>query len=376
MERPLVYNRDKVERDVASILGAFNMDGDSPEDISRTFERYERLNIRTRNLSFHMNINPLEGQDNMSEAEIVEFARKMMEGLGYGKQPFVIYRHRDIEREHYHVVSVRTDGNGRKLSDYMENKRCNDLLWQLSKEFDYKVGNAYRKSRRRSVEKFDPSAGDVNAQIREIYRECLSYHYTSFEQFKIILRSHGVLLDARSEETTKFYLRGLDDSGRPCTRAMSARTLGLDLCRLYKDRAQESLTSMRVMSMERNRIRRCTRGPLEDSVSQAHFVNMLAKCGISVRLSRDPDTHRIVDADFVDHVTKTAFNISELGADLTLDMLKEADENRWEHDNSFDSVSGITIGDFLAGLAAKGSKSKERDPRDDPRKKRKGRLAL
>lgn len=376
MERPLAYNEDKVERDVASILGAFNMDGDSPDDINRTFERYERLNIRTKNLSFHMNINPLEGQDSMSDDDIVEFARKMMEGLGYGRQPFVVYKHRDIERTHYHVVSVRTDEKGRKLSDYMENRRCNDLLWQYSREFDYKVGHAYRKSRNRKVEKFDPSIGDVTTQIREIYRECLSYHYTSFEQFKMILRSHGVLLDARSEEDTRFYLHGLDASGQTCTRAMTSRMLGIDLFGTYRDRAAESVTAMRVMSMERNRIRRCTRGPLEDSVSQCHFVNMLAKCGISVRLERDPQTHRIIDANFVDHITKTAFNISEFGPDLTLDMLQEADEHRWEHDSSFDAGNGITLGDFLAGLAAKGSKSREKDPRDDPKKKRKSRLSL
>lgn len=372
MERPLVYNEDKVERDVASILGAFNMDGDALDDINKTFERYERLNIRTKNLSFHMNINPLEGQDNMSEKDIVEFARKMMEGLGYGKQPFVIYRHNDIERAHYHVVSVRTDENGKKISDYMENKRCNDLLWQLSKEFDYKVGNAYKKRRSRSVEKFDPSIGDVTTQLREIYKECLNYHFTSYEQFWIILRSHGVMLDARSESSTKFYLRGMDDSGRSCTKALSAKKLGMDLYNLYKQRSEDSLTAMKVMSMERNRLRRCSRGPLADSVSQAHFVNMLAKNGISVRLERDPKTHNIVDANFIDHVTKTAFNISELGPDLSLDMLRDADEHQWEHDNSMYADSGVTLGDFIAGLAAKGSKSKERDLTDDPRK-RKGR---
>jgi len=372
MERPLVYNEDKVERDVASILAAFNMDGDSPEDINRTFERYERLNVRTANLSFHMNINPLEGQDNMTERDVVEFARRMMEGLGYGQQPFVVYRHRDIEREHYHVVSIRTDRSGRKISDYLENRRCNDLLWQLSRDFDYKVGNALRKRRDRTIEKFDPAAGDVVMQAREIYKECLQYHFTTFEQFRIILRSHGLLLDARSEGTTRFFLHGMDESGRSCTRAISGGMLDLDLFGLYDSRAKESLDRMKVMSMERNRIRRCIRGPLADSVSQRHFVNMLAKSGISVRIERDPKTHGISGANFVDHVTRTAFSLTELGPDMTLEMFKEADENRWEHESPQDSGIDITLGDFLAGLAAKGSKSREKDLKDNPKKKKRG----
>ena len=370
MERPLDYNEAKVERDVASVLAFYNMDGLSEEDIDRTFERYERLNIRSRNLSFHMNINPLAGQDNMSDRDIIEFTRRMMEGLGYGQQPYVIYKHSDIDREHYHVVSIRTDRNGRKISDYMEGKRCRDLLRQLSNDFDYQIGNASKRRQQRTVEKFDPSAGDVIMQVRNIYEECLKYHFTSFEQFRIILRSHGVLLEARSEGSTKFYLKGMADNGRACTKALSGKMLGLDLAASYKQRAKVSPALMKVMSMERNRIRRCVRGPLQDSVSQGHFLNMMAKCGISVRLERDPKTREIVDANFVDHVTKTAFNISELGPDLTLDMLRKADSQRWEHDNSYDSGVDITLGDFLAGLAAKGSKSQEKDLKDDPRKRR------
>lgn len=372
MERPLGYNEAKVDRDVASILAFYNMDGVSEDDIVPTFERYERLNIRTRNLSFHMNIDPLEGQDCMSERDIIEFSRRMMEGLGYGQQPYVIYRHSDIEREHYHVVSIRTDRNGRKISDYLENKRCNDLLWQLSRDFDYKVGNALKRRRERRPEKFDPSAGDVIAQVQTIYQKCLTYHFTSFEQFRTILRSHGVQLEARAEGSTRFYLRGIDDSGRSCTRALSGRMLQMDLAGLYRSRAQKSALDMKTMSTERNRIRRCTWTPLQDSVSQGDFLGMMARCGISVRLERDPKSHRVVDVNFVDHVTKAAFNISELGPDLSLAMICEADENRWEHDETQGSGIDITLGDFLAGLAAKGSKSQEKDLRDDPKKKRKG----
>jgi len=369
MERPLEYNELKVEKDVASVLAFFNMDGDSEEDIIPTFERYERLNIKSKDVSFHMNINPLEGQDNMSERDIVEFARKMMDGLGYGRQPYVIYRHNDISREHYHVISVRTDEHGKKIPDYREKRRCNDLMWALSKEFDYKVGNAYKRRRDRTVEKFEPHSGDVTVQIQEIYKNCLAYHFTSFDQWRIILRAHGIEVEARAEDNTKLYLRGLDESGRPCTKAMSDGVLEMKLSSLYMNRAAQSSSDMKSMSMERNRLRRCAKSPLEDSVSQSHFVGLMSRCGISVRLERDAKSGKIMNADFVDHVTKTAFNISELGPDLTLDMLREADESRWEHDRSGTAID-ITLGDFIAGLAANGSKSREKDLRDDRRRKR------
>lgn len=369
IERPLEYNTEKVDRDVASILASFNTDGPSQEEIESTFLRYERRSIRTMNLSFHMNIDPLEGQDNLSDSEIAEFTRRMMEGLGYGEQPYVIYKHSDIDRTHYHVVSIRTRLDGRKISDSFEARRCHQLLVDLSREFDYKVGNISGKRRASGIEKFDPPAGDIIEQMKVIYDKSLEYHFTSFEQFRVILRSYGVRLDARSEGSTHFLLHGLGENGKACTNAVSGRMMESDLFERYHERAEQSVGEMKVMSMERNRIRRCVRGPLADAVSQGHFLNMLAKCGISVSIERDPKTHTISDVNFVDHVTKTAFNISGMGPDLTLEMFREADESRWDHD-SRDNGMDLTIGDLLAALAAKGSRSREKDLCDDPRRRR------
>ena len=371
MEHPLGYNEAKVDRDVASVLAFYNMDGLTEADIARTFRRYENMSRRTRNLSFHMSIDPLEGQDNMSDRDIIEFTRRLMESLGYGEQPYVIYRHDDISRVHYHVVSIRTDRNGKKIRDRREWQRCYDLVRQFSNDFDYKVGNDCKCRRKKTPDKFDPTAGDVIEQVQAIFNRCLGYHFTSFEQFRVILRSHGVHLDARSEGSTKIYLRGLDDSGRPCTNALTGKMLGMDLYQLYSSRASDNVVHSASKGVERNRIRRCAGIPLNDSVSQRDFVGMMARCGISVKIERDPKTHRITDANFVDHVTRSAFNISELGADLSLDMLQAADEQRWEHGVDRQGGLDITLGDFLAGLAAKGSKSMEKDLTDDPEKKKK-----
>ena len=43
-----------------------------------------------------------------------------MEALGYGKQPYIVFKHNDIAREHIHIISLRVDGDGRKINDKFE----------------------------------------------------------------------------------------------------------------------------------------------------------------------------------------------------------------------------------------------------------------
>ena len=44
--------------------------------------------------------------------------REYMEKLGYGDQPYIIFRHEDNARPHIHIVSLRIDEQGRKIRDY------------------------------------------------------------------------------------------------------------------------------------------------------------------------------------------------------------------------------------------------------------------
>jgi hypothetical protein len=43
-----------------------------------------------------------------------------MERMGYGEQPYIVFKHKDIDRQHLHIVSLRVDENGHKLSHDFE----------------------------------------------------------------------------------------------------------------------------------------------------------------------------------------------------------------------------------------------------------------
>ena len=97
-----------------------------PEDttLADEFERLKLLSIKKRrngppiqNVAFHMSVNPSDSDRKLDEAETVQLIDDVMESLGYGQQPYRIYKHTDIPRQHYHVISCRAGQDGKKTSN-------------------------------------------------------------------------------------------------------------------------------------------------------------------------------------------------------------------------------------------------------------------
>ena len=100
------YNEQKVSEGTASVAYCSNIEDKS--DSMKTFQQYENASVRTEKLSFHASINPAPGEK-LDKDKMIEFVKEYMEGMGYGDQPYILYKHNDIDREHYHIVSVRVN---------------------------------------------------------------------------------------------------------------------------------------------------------------------------------------------------------------------------------------------------------------------------
>lgn len=65
-------------------------------------------NRRTANTIFHALLNP-SPKEGLTDEQLRDTAREYVERMGYGDQPFIVFKHRDISREHLHLVFA-TDG--------------------------------------------------------------------------------------------------------------------------------------------------------------------------------------------------------------------------------------------------------------------------
>lgn len=103
----LTYNQEKVDKGLGKILGA-NLVFEPADghfnviDCIEDFMQFIPSHFRTEQHVFHVSLNPHE-DDVLTDDQLVDIGREYMKRLGYGDQPYLIFKHEDIEREHMHV---------------------------------------------------------------------------------------------------------------------------------------------------------------------------------------------------------------------------------------------------------------------------------
>lgn len=80
----------------------------------RSFEPYLAANRRTEKPVIHISLNP-HPDDVLTDEQLTAIGQEYMEKMGYGNQPYIIYRHEDIGRSHIHIVSCVLTSRERKL---------------------------------------------------------------------------------------------------------------------------------------------------------------------------------------------------------------------------------------------------------------------
>lgn len=149
----LRYNEEKVNRGQAEVLfwnrmlDPFDTAGRmSHERCMASFEPFLQANRRTTNTVFHVSLNP-SPEDRLTDEQLGEIAREYMERMGYGEQPYIVFKHRDIAREHLHIVSLRVDSTGRKISDSHEYDRSMSILRDLEQNTGFTRASKARSCR-------------------------------------------------------------------------------------------------------------------------------------------------------------------------------------------------------------------------------------
>lgn len=133
----VLYNERKVEQGVATLLVKENISGAAaltdytPEEMQRFMMDYSSRNSRIRYPQFHAAIS-CRGHE-YTEEELVEFARRYLDEMGYGLpgQPLLIYAHRDTENTHIHIVTSRVTPQGKKIDHNHERRRSQTIVDRL-----------------------------------------------------------------------------------------------------------------------------------------------------------------------------------------------------------------------------------------------------
>lgn len=328
----LQYNERKVEEGKAAVV--YSQGLDNPDKPLESFERYERGSRRCEKMSFHMSVNPSR-TDGMTEDQVVAFTKELMEGLGYGDQPFIIYRHNDINREHYHIVSVRVDKDGRKISDKYEHRHCQELMKELAQKYGFSVGKGEKQeedekkknSEKVNYQRFDPEKGDYMKQIEELVEQAMKYHFTTGEQFKMLMRQFGVDVDYQMvKRQAMMTFAGINPkNGHRCTAPIPAKDLKVPSVDEIRQHIEDAKKEKR--NKEKQRTANLVRIALKYGKSELHTRRILRKKNIGMVFSRTKEG-KIFGVTFIDHQTRCVFKSSELNG-ISAGQFEEARMTKW-----------------------------------------------
>ncbi len=318
------YNEEKVTEGVAEVV--FSSKIMNLSDPMATFQLYENASGSGR-LGFHASVNPSEEDlQKMSQSDMLEFMKDWMARMGYGDQPYIIYAHNDIGRPHYHIISVRCDYDGKMISEWQERKRSREHLKQMEEKYSFKLGRAKKNAEDmsmatkarvhgqqdiRTVERFDPKAGKVAAQIERLVNNAMRYHFTSEQQFIFLMQEMGIKVSIEERKgKTVMRFHGIDPkTGNVCTARINGSRLIIPSPAEINAYAQQCRKEPH--RKEIDRVSGIVGFCLKNSRTAVHFERMLARKNIAVKYSFSSDK-RLMGATFIGHQTRSVFKCSEL----------------------------------------------------------------
>jgi hypothetical protein len=139
-------------------IGAYHLLADQTDkaaSLSKLFEQYNQAVMkkgsRTQKAVFHASLS-LKAGETINNERFLQVAASFMEQMGYGEQPYVVYRHYDKAHPHIHIVSSRVGANGKKINDSNEAKRAIKICRQLEQQYGLSVVQQFTIAQEQSAD--------------------------------------------------------------------------------------------------------------------------------------------------------------------------------------------------------------------------------
>lgn len=323
------YNEQKVEKGVAERLAVRNYLGVrlpvhelGLPTIAAKLEQQAGLNERIKKPTFHASLS-LAQNEKPSAQDMLAMADRYMIGLGYGQQPYVVYQHFDTDHAHLHIVSVRVNHAGKKVSDQHERTRSNQLRQQIEKEFGLQVAErAALRPQRKELIPVEYGSGDLKRDITAIVNGVLTdYSFSSFSQYNQFLNLYNVRTTQVTIEGKKTGLvySAIDNKGNAQGATFKASSLPQQPTMETVNRRMNA--GKKIKGDRVARLRSIAETQRIQSKDWDSFQQLLSRKGIEVipHIGKDQNLFGI---SFVDVRQRAIYTGSELGKAFTASSLK------------------------------------------------------
>ena len=315
------YNFKKVEKGEASILltqGLFqNKEGTyTMAEVFADMQAVIPEKCRTKKMVFHCSLNP-HPDEKLSNETLTQIAKEYMKALGYGMQPYIVFKHNDIAREHIHIVSLRVDSRGQKINDRFEKRRSKQITDALERKFGLIPSSKVTDKAMKETPKIDTTRGNIKEQVASTLRMVLKhYKFCSLGELNAILsRYHLAVEEVKTEFRGKKY-DGLvyvptDEKGNKLSTPIHASDIGRGVgYTAVQNRMQKSKQNVKpLIPTVRNKVLQTMR---TSPNTEKELRQRLEEQGLRVVIRKN-ESGRIYGITFIDDEQGVALNGSRLG---------------------------------------------------------------
>ncbi len=326
IEAALNYNEKKVQKGNAVCLHAANYLNEAKEmnfyQKLNGFEQLNSLNDRATTKTLHVSLK-FDPSEKIADDKLLKIAELYMDKIGFGEQPFIVYKHEDAGHPHIHIVSTTIREDGSRVNTHNIGRNQSE---KARKEIEQMYG-LVKAERQQQLMK--PGIKPVDAQkalygksetkrsISNVVGAVFSqYKFTSLPEFNAALKQFNVIADGGKEEGRIYKNRGLvfrilESDGNKVGVPIKASSIG---CKPILDNLEKKFSAN---EPAKEPLKQRTKNAIDDCLqtspgSMKHLVSALSQKQIYTVLRQNTEG-RLYGITFVDNQNKVVFNGSDLG---------------------------------------------------------------
>jgi len=274
--------------------------------------RNQRVTTNTVHISLNFGL-----KERLPAERLVTIAGQYMEGIGFGKQPYLVYQHLDAGHPHIHILSTNIDRNGKRISLHdlgrtksEATRRAIEVAFGLERAEDVKVNEQLR------IEPVLYGSVDTKRAVEQIVRSVTDrYRFTSLPEFNAVLQQFNVLADRGSPSSAMYKHNGLrywvtDANGNKTGVPIKASALkGKPTMKLLEQRFNLNSTLRHSLKAK---VRLKVDQALAGATTIREFQENLKRDNIAAVIRRT-DKGLIYGLTIVDNELRTVFKGSDIG---------------------------------------------------------------
>jgi hypothetical protein len=366
IEAALNYNEKKVQKGNAVCLHASNYLKDAREmnfyQKLNGFERLNSLNERATTKTLHVSLN-FDPSEKLAENKLLQIASDYMQRIGFGQQPYLVYKHEDAGHPHIHIVSTTIKADGSRINTHnIGRNQSEKARKEIEKQYGLIKAERHQQlikpgTKPVDVEKVIYGETETKRSISNVVSAVFrSYKFCSLPEFNAALKQFNVIADRGKEEGRIYKNRGLvyrvlDVDGNKVGVPIKASSIGCKptLASLEKKFTADETAKENLKPFVKVKVDECL---AQSPSTMKELMEYLKQKNIYMVLRQNAES-RLYGITFVDNQTKCVFNGSDLGkgysvAAIQSKLSNHPIENAIKQDEKESSHSSGSVGKEMA----------------------------